>query len=57
MEISIIAAVVDAYYFEQIVGRKPRSDSELTEFAYNVKKGVQCSIDWDIVNGNAGAML
>ena len=57
MKISIIAAVVDAYYFKQTVGREPRSDAELTDFAYSIEKGVQCSIDWDTVNDNARANI
>lgn len=49
----IVAAVVDEDYFETIVGRKPCSEDELLTFVHNIKKGVEWSIDWDEVNGNA----
>ena len=53
----IIAAVVDKYYFETIVGRKPKDEDELYDFAHSIEKGVEYSIDWDDVNSNAVSNL
>ena len=53
----IIAAVVDEYYFETIVGRKPKNEDELCDFAHSIEKGVEYSISWDDVNSNAVSNL
>ena len=52
-ELPIIATIVNKDYFKKIVGRKPRSESELADFAYSIEKGVKWSIDWDTINGDA----
>ncbi len=48
-----IVMEVDSYYFEQIVGREPKSEIELDEFAQLIKKGIDWSVDWEEVNNNA----
>jgi len=53
----IIAAVVDEYYFETIVGRKPKNKDELYSFAHSIEKGVEYSINWDDVNADAVSNL
>ena len=49
----IIVTIVDEYYFKTIVGRKPKNQDELYDFAHSIKKGVECSIDWEDVNSEA----
>jgi hypothetical protein len=44
---------VDSYYFEQIVGREPKSEIELADFAHSIKKGIDWSVDWEEINNNA----
>lgn len=45
--------VIDENYFEEIVGRKPKSQDELATFASRVEKGIEVSCHWETVNDEA----
>lgn len=39
--------------FEMAVGRKPKSQEEMEEFYYFIKRAVENNLDWDIIYKNA----
>lgn len=52
-----IVMEVDDWYFKTIVGRNPKTELELWDFAQHIKKSIDYSVDWDEINTNAKEQL